>query len=144
MRNDSGVYEGAEIPIYYDPMIAKLITWGSDRAQAIERMKRALAELRLEGIATSAPLFRQILDDEDFRAGRLDITMLERKMKEGVWGSSRGLLDRRPADRRGGHRARRTAAENHLGFDPRRRPRLPQELARGGPPGKHAQGSKWI
>ncbi len=86
VRNDSGVYEGAEIPIYYDPMIAKLITWGKDREQAIERMKRALAELRLEGIATSAPLFRQILDDADFRAGRLDILLLERKMKEGVWG----------------------------------------------------------
>jgi acetyl-CoA carboxylase biotin carboxylase subunit len=86
VRNDSGVYEGAEIPIYYDPMIAKLITWGSDRNQAIDRMKRALAELRCEGIATSAPLFIQILDDEDFRAGRLDITMLERKMKEGIWG----------------------------------------------------------
>jgi acetyl-CoA carboxylase biotin carboxylase subunit len=86
VRNDSGVYEGAEIPIHYDPMIAKLITWGKDREQAIERMKRALSELRIEGIATSAPLFRQILDDADFRAGRLDITMLERKMKEGAWG----------------------------------------------------------
>jgi len=86
VRNDSGVYEGAEIPIYYDPMIAKLITWGSDRDEAIGRMKRALAELRLEGIATSAPLFLQILDDDDFRAGRLDIGLLERKMKDGVWG----------------------------------------------------------
>lgn len=86
VRNDSGVYEGAEIPIYYDPMIAKLITWGANREEAIDRMKRALAELRVEGIATSAPLFRQILDDEDFCAGRLDITLLERKMKDGVWG----------------------------------------------------------
>lgn len=86
VRNDAGVYEGAEIPIHYDPMIAKLITWGSDRHEAIVRMQRALAELRVEGIATSAPLFQQILADEDFVAGRLDITLLERKLKDGVWG----------------------------------------------------------
>ncbi|MDA8015933.1 MAG: acetyl-CoA carboxylase biotin carboxylase subunit [Thermoanaerobaculia bacterium] len=85
IRNDAGVYEGAEIPIYYDPMIAKLIAWGSDRDQAIRRLQRALAELRLEGIASSVPLFQRILSDEDFRAGRMDIKMLERKMEDGSW-----------------------------------------------------------
>ncbi|MEM8931067.1 MAG: acetyl-CoA carboxylase biotin carboxylase subunit [Acidobacteriota bacterium] len=85
VRNDAGVYEGAEVPIHYDPMIAKLITFGSDRTQAIERMRRALVELRVDGIATSTPLFLRILDDDDFRAGRLDIGMLERKLDSGEW-----------------------------------------------------------
>ena len=85
IRNDAGVYEGAEIPIYYDPMIAKLIAYGSDRHQAILRLQRALTELRIEGIASSVPLFQRILADEDFRAGRMDIKMLERKMDDGTW-----------------------------------------------------------
>ncbi|MEO1087510.1 MAG: biotin carboxylase N-terminal domain-containing protein, partial [Acidobacteriota bacterium] len=73
IRVDAGVYEGAEIPIYYDPMIAKLIAWGEDRTQAIERLGRALSEMRLEGISTSTPLFELILADEDFRAGRTQL-----------------------------------------------------------------------
>ncbi len=85
VRNDSGVYEGAEVPIYYDPMIAKLVVFGSDRDQAIRRLKRALTEMRVEGISTSTPLFLRILDDEDFKAGRLDILMLERKLASGEW-----------------------------------------------------------
>lgn len=85
VRNDAGVYEGAEVPIYYDPMIAKLIVFGADRAQAIRRLRRALTEMRVEGIATSTPLFLKILADEDFQAGRLDITMLERKLASGEW-----------------------------------------------------------
>lgn len=85
VRNDAGVYEGAEVPIYYDPMIAKLVVFGSDRDQAIRRLKRALTEMRVEGISTSTPLFLRILDDDDFKAGRLDITMLERKLASGEW-----------------------------------------------------------
>ena len=85
IRNDAGVYEGAEIPIYYDPMIAKLVVYGQDRDQAIRRLKRALLEMRIEGISTSTPLFLRILEDEDFRAGRLDILMLERKLASGEW-----------------------------------------------------------
>lgn len=96
VRNDAGVYEGSEVPIYYDPMIAKLIVFGADRAQAIGRLRRALSELRVEGIATSTPLFQRILDDDDFCAGRLDITMLERKLASGEWlpdnDGDRGLL----------------------------------------------------
>lgn len=85
VRNDAGVYEGAEVPIYYDPMIAKLIVFGADRAQAIRRLRRALTEMRVEGISTSTPLFLKILADDDFQAGRLDITMLERKLGSGEW-----------------------------------------------------------
>ncbi len=96
VRNDAGVYEGAEISIYYDPMVAKLIVWGADREQAIQRLERALSELRIEGIRTTVPLFRRILRDEDFRAGRLDIAMLDRKLKSGEW-TAEGACDV-PAD----------------------------------------------
>ncbi len=88
VRNDCGVVSGGEVPIYYDPMLAKLIVWGSDRAHAIARLERALKELRIEGIRTPVPLFRQILRDEDFRAGRLDNGMLDRKLKSGEWAAS--------------------------------------------------------
>jgi acetyl-CoA carboxylase biotin carboxylase subunit len=86
VRCDCGTFEGGEVTIHYDPMIAKLIAWGADRGQAIRRLERALAELRVEGIQTSAPLFRQILADDDFRRGELDIGMLERKLGDGSWG----------------------------------------------------------
>lgn len=85
VRNDAGVYEGSEVSIHYDPMIAKLIVWGEDRAHAIQRMQRALAEMRVEGIQTTTPLFQQILQDEDFRSGNMDITMLDRKLADGTW-----------------------------------------------------------
>jgi acetyl-CoA carboxylase biotin carboxylase subunit len=90
VRNDCGVYEGAEVPIHYDPMLGKLIVWGADRVQAMERLGRALAELRLEGIRSTAPLYRELLADEDFRAGRLDIEMLDRKLESGELGRSVG------------------------------------------------------
>jgi len=83
IRNDAGVYEGAEVPIHYDPLLAKLIVWGRDREQAMERLARALSELRIEGIRTTVPLFKALLEDEDFREGRLDIGMLDRKMASG-------------------------------------------------------------
>ncbi len=83
IRNDAGVYEGAEVSIYYDPMLAKLVVWGRDRTQAIERMSRALDELRIEGIRTTVPLFKALVEDPDFRAGNLDIGMLDRKLSEG-------------------------------------------------------------
>jgi acetyl-CoA carboxylase biotin carboxylase subunit len=83
VRNDCGVYEGAEVPIHYDPLLAKLIVWGRDRRQAMDRLGRALSELRIDGIRTTVPLFKALLQDEDFRAGRLDIGMLDRKMTQG-------------------------------------------------------------
>ncbi|MEA2599530.1 MAG: acetyl-CoA carboxylase, biotin carboxylase subunit [Acidobacteriota bacterium] len=83
VRVDSGVYEGSEISIHYDPMVAKLIVWAADRGQALNRLERALAELRVEGIRTTAPLFRALLADPDFRSGNLDIGMLDRKLAAG-------------------------------------------------------------
>jgi acetyl-CoA carboxylase biotin carboxylase subunit len=83
IRNDSGVYEGSEVSIHYDPMLAKLIVWAADRELAMNRLDRALTELRIEGIRTTVPLYRALLADADFRAGRLDIGMLDRKLASG-------------------------------------------------------------
>lgn len=83
VRNDCGVYEGGEVSIYYDPMLAKLITWGADRRQALDRMRRALSELRIDGIRTTVPLFQSLLADEDFLSGRFDIAWLDRKLAAG-------------------------------------------------------------
>ena len=83
VRNDCGVYEGAEVTIHYDPMLAKLIVWGRDRNHALARLRRALSETRVEGIRTNLPLFEMLLEDEDFVAGNMDISMLDRKLENG-------------------------------------------------------------
>jgi acetyl-CoA carboxylase biotin carboxylase subunit len=83
VRNDCGVYEGSEVPIHYDPMLGKLIVWAQSREEAMDRLARALAEIRIEGIRTTVPLFAALLEDADFRAGRLDIGMLDRKLAAG-------------------------------------------------------------
>ncbi len=69
VRDDSGAYEGGEVPIFYDPMISKLITWADDRPRAIARMKRALAEYEVRGIRTTIPFFQWLLDRDDFQQG---------------------------------------------------------------------------
>ena len=83
VRNDCGVYEGDEVTIFYDPMLAKLIVWGATREEATQRMDRALSELRVDGLRTTAPLYRAIMADEDFRQGNLDNGMLDRKLAAG-------------------------------------------------------------
>ncbi|MCA1592587.1 MAG: hypothetical protein LC754_08055 [Acidobacteria bacterium] len=78
VRDDGGVYEGAEVSIYYDPMISKLATWGRTRAEAIERMRRALAEYEVGGIKTTLPFFREVVRDEEFISGKLDTGFIAR------------------------------------------------------------------
>jgi acetyl-CoA carboxylase biotin carboxylase subunit len=78
VRDDGGVYEGAEVSIYYDPMISKLATWGRTRDEAIERMRRALDEYTVGGIKTTLPFFREVMRDEEFIAGRLDTSFISR------------------------------------------------------------------
>jgi acetyl-CoA carboxylase biotin carboxylase subunit len=80
VRDDSGAYEGGEVPIFYDPMISKLITWGDNRDHALQRMRRALAEYEVRGIKTTIPFFKWILEDEDFKAGRFDTSFIDRKL----------------------------------------------------------------
>jgi acetyl-CoA carboxylase biotin carboxylase subunit len=81
VRNDFGVRTGSRVSIFYDPMLGKLIVWGKDRAEAMRRLGRALDELRVEGIRTTVPLYKALLADADFIAGRLDIDMLDRKLE---------------------------------------------------------------
>ncbi len=77
VRWDGGVQEGDEVSLYYDPMLAKLIVHAPTRNEAITRMLRALGELRVVGVETSAPFLRRVLDEADFRAGDIDIRYLE-------------------------------------------------------------------
>ena len=72
VRVDSGVEEGATVPIHYDPMVSKLIVWGATREEALGRTRRALRDYRVVGIPTSIPFFLAILEDPDFRAGEYD------------------------------------------------------------------------
>jgi acetyl-CoA carboxylase, biotin carboxylase subunit len=78
IRRDSGMYEGWTVPMDYDPLLAKLIGFGTDREQAIMRLQRALYEYFVAGIKTNISLFRRILRDDDFRAGKLDTGYLDR------------------------------------------------------------------
>ena len=78
IRRDSGMYEGWTVPIDYDPLLAKLIGYGTDREQAASRLRRALNEYFVGGIKTNISLFRRILEDEDFKTGRLDTGFLDR------------------------------------------------------------------
>ncbi|HZQ67010.1 MAG TPA: acetyl-CoA carboxylase biotin carboxylase subunit [Terriglobales bacterium] len=81
IRRDSGMYEGWNVPIDYDPLLAKLIGYGTDRQQAISRLVRALNEYFVGGIKTNISLFRRILHDPDFNAGKLDTGFLDRLLK---------------------------------------------------------------
>ena len=76
IRDDSGVTEGDEVSIHYDPMISKLAAWGSDRNEAIDRMRRALDEYAVGGIKTTLPFFREIVRDEEFINARLDTAFI--------------------------------------------------------------------
>jgi len=78
IRVDSGIYEGWNVPIEYDPLLAKLIAYGENREQAIGRLRRALDEYLVGGVKTNLPLFRRILADPDFVMGSTDTGYLER------------------------------------------------------------------
>src|SRR6201998_1835609 len=82
IRRDSGMYEGWTVPIDYDPLLGKLIGYGTDREQAIARLTRALGEYFVGGIKTNISLFRRILRDPDFHAAKLDTGFLDRLLKE--------------------------------------------------------------
>jgi acetyl/propionyl-CoA carboxylase alpha subunit len=79
------VVAGSEIPIYYDPMIAKLIVWGKDRPEAISRMKRALEEYRVSGVETTIGFHRVIMDNDKFVRGELSTRFLEEEYPDNVY-----------------------------------------------------------
>jgi len=78
VRDDSGAYEGATISSFYDPLISKLSTWGSTRAEALARMKRALREYVVCGIKTNLPFHLRLMDHPDFISGDYDTGFIER------------------------------------------------------------------
>jgi len=77
VRYDGGVYGGYTVPVHYDPMLAKLITWGGDRGEAIARMTRALDELRVDGVKTSIAFHRRVMTHPAFGRGDLHTGFLE-------------------------------------------------------------------
>jgi acetyl-CoA carboxylase, biotin carboxylase subunit len=78
VRNENGVYAGYTVPVHYDPMLSKLVCHAANRAEAIERMKRALMEYRVEGIETTIPFFSWIMDTDDFRNANFDTGYIDR------------------------------------------------------------------
>jgi acetyl-CoA carboxylase biotin carboxylase subunit len=82
IRTDGYVYEGYEIPIYYDSMISKLIVWGNTREEAIKRMKRALYEYKITGVKTSIKFLERIMDCRDFVEGRYNTHFIEKNREE--------------------------------------------------------------
>ena len=83
VRVDTWAYTDCVIPPYYDSLVAKLITYGSSRGEAIDRMRRALETFIVEGIYTSIPLHLKIMADKDFQAGKLDTNFIKRFMPPG-------------------------------------------------------------
>ncbi len=81
IRDDSGATAGLDVPIYYDPMISKLVAWAEDRPSAIARMRRALAEYLVTGIKTTVPFFTWLLAQPEFLSSRFHTTYLDEILK---------------------------------------------------------------
>jgi acetyl-CoA carboxylase biotin carboxylase subunit len=119
VRNDQGVYAGYTVPVFYDPMLSKLIVHGQTRADAIARMRRALAEYRVEGIMTTIPFFTFIMNHPDFMAGQFDTGFIDRILP--------GLdFAQRPADPRQLDAA--IAAAAILAFEESQNVKLPDDV----------------
>lgn len=82
VRTDGYVYEGYEIPIYYDPMISKLIIWGKNREESINRMRRALYEYKITGVKTSIKYLERIMSNQNFIDGNYDTHFIEKNQKD--------------------------------------------------------------
>jgi acetyl-CoA carboxylase biotin carboxylase subunit len=86
VRNDVGIEARSTVPIDYDPMLGKLVVSGRDRVQAIARLSRALEEYEIAGVETTLPLFRRLVADPDFRAGRFHTQWLDEWLPSQDWG----------------------------------------------------------
>ena len=86
VRNDTGVFEGGEISMYYDPMIAKLCTWAPNRAKAIEQMRTALDSFELEGIGHNLPFLSAVMDHERFVSGNITTAFIAEEYPDGFNG----------------------------------------------------------
>ncbi|MBA4805447.1 MAG: acetyl/propionyl/methylcrotonyl-CoA carboxylase subunit alpha [Brevundimonas sp.] len=86
VRNDSGVREGDEISMYYDPMIAKLCAWAPTRAEAVEGMARALEDTHLAGLGHNVPFLAAVMDQPRFRSGALSTSYIKDEFPDGFHG----------------------------------------------------------
>ncbi len=125
VRNDTGVYEGGEISMYYDPMIAKLCTWAPDRAQAIEAMRVALDGFELEGTGHNLPFLSAVMDHERFVTGNITTAFIAEEYPDGFDGVTLddAALKRVAAAASAMHRVaeiRRTRISGRLGNHERR------------------------
>ncbi|WP_296639443.1 acetyl-CoA carboxylase biotin carboxylase subunit [Roseinatronobacter sp.] len=90
VRNDTGVYEGGEISMYYDPMIAKLCTWAPTRDAAVEEMRLALDEFEVEGIGHNLPFLSAVMDHPRFASGNITTAFIEEEYPDGFEGATLG------------------------------------------------------
>ena len=88
VRNDTGVYEGGEISMFYDPMIAKLCTWGPTRADAIEEMRLALDTFEVEGIGHNLPFCSAVMDHPRFTSGNITTAFIAEEYEGGFTGAT--------------------------------------------------------
>jgi len=137
VRDDSGVYEGYEVPIHYDPLISKLVVYGYSRRDAILRMRRAVREYRVLGIKTTLPFFERVLHHPAFLSGDFDTSFVEQVFAEADRKRERPLEVAVAAAALAAFRERRAA---RLAGNPGRPSRSPwwecglREGLRGGPP----------
>jgi acetyl-CoA carboxylase biotin carboxylase subunit len=82
VRIDSAAYQGWTVPRNYDSLIGKIITWGRDRNEAIDRMKRALSEFHIEGVVTTIPFHLKVLDNAFFRRGEIYTNFIQRRISD--------------------------------------------------------------
>ena len=120
VRNDNGVYAGYTVPVFYDPMLSKLIAHAGTRGEAVARMKRALIEYRVEGIETTIPFFTALMDHPDFREARFDTGFVDRNLIE---------LTREHGGN--GHVEAVIAAAAILAFEESQQVRLPEQTGSG-------------
>ena len=119
VRNDTGVYEGGEISMYYDPMIAKLCTWAPTRDAAIEEMRIALDSFQVEGIGHNLPFLSAVMDHEKFTSGNMTTAFIEEEFPDGFDGVqlSDNMLKRMAASAAAMHRVaeiRRTRVSGRM------------------------------
>ena len=126
VRNDTGVYEGGEISMYYDPMVAKLCTWGSDRTAAIDAMGRALDDFEVEGIGHNLPFLSAVMGNTRFREGRLTTAFIAEEFPDGFAGVAPDAASARKTGGRGGSGQRSPAAPRHEDFRNDRQPSSPR------------------
>ncbi|OJF91285.1 acetyl-CoA carboxylase biotin carboxylase subunit [Pararhizobium antarcticum] len=86
VRNDTGVFEGGEISMYYDPMVAKLCTWAPDRVTAIDAMSKALDDFEVEGIGHNLPFLSAVMQHDRFRSGRITTAFIAEEFPDGFHG----------------------------------------------------------